>query len=399
MKKTLNVAASTLLKLVAIALLCLPILFIFLLLLMTIDLKVFIALLFLIPALAVAAVAWLIPPRHKKGRKYTLICAAAIATASVIAACSTLGYNVYLNSIRITDNSNINTEEYLPFDENSKIARLDGDASLSFSITDDLPVVDGAAALFPVYSAFVNAVYPKNIPPLNRADSPFKFNNTTLGYIDLIDGKTDIMFGVAPDQSVVDLAEEMGVSLEIVPIGREAFVFFTNARNNIDNLTQQQIKDIYSGKTRNWSEVGGDNLEIQVFLRNGSSGSAAALYRFMGDTPITDVQSEYVFNLMSGIVEAASDYENHRGAIGFSYRYYVSGIMEEKGIRFIPVDGIAPETDTITDGSYPLIENLCLVYREGAVTDEMRALIEWILSPEGQTLVKLSGYAPIGDTL
>ncbi len=360
-----------------------------------IDFKVFLASLLLVFALVILAVVLLVYPYFEKCRKVLLKSAACVALAGAVAIGATIGYNCYLNSIRIVDNLNINTEEYLPFDENSKIARLDGEASLRFSIFDDLPIIDGAAALFPTYSAFVNATYPSNIPPLNREDSPFRYTNTPSGNLSLVKGEIDFMIGVKPSDYYQSAAEERGVTLESVPFGKEAFVFFTNAKNPIESLTIEQIKGIYSGEITNWKQVGGENLEIQVFMRNGNSGSSSALYNLMGDTPMIEPKKEFVFDLMSGIVKAASDYENHRGAIGFSFRYYVTDIVSENGIKFIPIEGVEPTIETVASGEYPLTDYFYVSYRKGEMTQEMQLLLDWILSDEGQLLVERSGYAPL----
>ncbi len=364
-------------------------------LMMLVDFKISMACLLFIVALLLLLIAWLLPSEWKRGVKVFMRSALCVTIAGVIAVVSTIGYCLYLDSIRVVDNLNINTEEYLPFDKNSKIARLDNDASLKFSIFDNLPTIDCAAALFPMTSAFINATYPSNIPPLNRKDSPFKYNNTPDGNRSLAMGEIDFMIGVKPHEHYQEMAKENGYELQSTPIGREAFVFFTNAKNPVKSLTIEEIRGIYSGKITNWKQVGGEDLEIQVFMRNGSSGSAAALYELMGDTPLIEPEKEFTFSLMSGIIQAASDYENHRGAIGFSFRYYVTDIVSEKGIRFIPIEGIEPTTDTVASEEYPLVDNLYISYREGYVTTEMQLFLDWILSDEGQLLVERSGYSPV----
>ena len=86
------------------------------------------------------------------------------------------GIRIYQDSITVNTSPNINVQEYLPFEEDSKIVTLDHPASLQ--LTEDLPILDGAAAVFPVYSAFVNATYPDHVGlqwdgKLNR-EGPFR---------------------------------------------------------------------------------------------------------------------------------------------------------------------------------------------------------------------------------
>lgn len=386
---------ATLGKLCVIGLAAFLLYWAYIFLMIFLDFKVWIASLLFLVALLLAAIAWLMPNAWKRGVKAFSHSALCIALAGVIAVGATFGYCVYLDSIRIVDNLNINTEEYLPFDENSKIARLDKEASLKFTIFDDLPVIDCAAALFPTASAFINATYPSNIPPLNREDSPFKYTNTPGGNRALANGEIDFMIGVKPQDYYQEIAAENGYALESVPIGKEAFVFFTNAKNPVESLTIEQIRGIYSGEITNWKQVGGEDLDIQVFMRNGNSGSYSALEKLMGDLQMAEPKKEFVFDLMSGIVQAASDYENHRGAIGFSFRYYVTDIVSENGIRFIPIEGVEPTIETVTSDEYPLVDNLFISYRKGYMTEEMQLLLDWILSEEGQLLVERSGYAPV----
>lgn len=386
---------ATLGKLCVIGLAAFLLYWAYIFLMIFLDFKVWIASLLFLVALLLAAIAWLMPNAWKRGVKAFSRSALCIALAGVIAVGGTFGYCVYLDSIRIVDNLNINTEEYLPFDENSKIARLDKEASLKFTIFDDLPVIDCAAALFPTASAFINATYPSNIPPLNREDSPFKYTNTPGGNRALANGEIDFMIGVKPQDYYQEIAAENGYALESVPIGKEAFVFFTNAKNPVESLTIEQIRGIYSGEITNWKQVGGEDLDIQVFMRNGNSGSYSALEKLMGDLQMAEPKKEFVFDLMSGIVQAASDYENHRGAIGFSFRYYVTDIVSENGIRFIPIEGVEPTIETVTSDEYPLVDNLFISYRKGYMTEEMQLLLDWILSEEGQLLVERSGYAPV----
>ena len=386
---------ATLGKLCVIGLAAFLLYWAYIFLMIFLDFKVWIASLLFLVALSLAAIAWLMPNAWKRGVKAFSRSALCIALAGVIAVGGTFGYCVYLDSIRIVDNLNINTEEYLPFDENSKIARLDKEASLKFTIFDDLPVIDCAAALFPTASAFINATYPSNIPPLNREDSPFKYTNTPGGNWALANGEIDFMIGVKPQDYYQEIAAENGYALESVPIGKEAFVFFTNAKNPVESLTIEQIRGIYSGEITNWKQVGGEDLDIQVFMRNGNSGSYSALEKLMGDLQMAEPKKEFVFDLMSGIVQAASDYENHRGAIGFSFRYYVTDIVSENGIRFIPIEGVEPTIETVTSDEYPLVDNLFISYRKGYMTEEMQLLLDWILSEEGQLLVERSGYAPV----
>ena len=147
-----------------------------LLLMFKVPLRVFFAL--FIGFLVILAFWLILVFRSKKARKTLLIVAISLIAVTGISVGSLYGYEAYLNSIALVDNSNIDTRLYLPFQSDSKIARLEEESTLRFSPLDKLPRVDGAAALFPMYSSFVNAVYPSSIPELNRDDGCFFFTNT-----------------------------------------------------------------------------------------------------------------------------------------------------------------------------------------------------------------------------
>ena len=116
----------------------------------------------------------------------------------------------------------------------------------------------------------------------------------------------------------------------LTPIGKESFVFFVNAQNEVKGLTVDEIKGIYSGKITNWKDVGGKNKEIRAFQRPEDSGSQTALQKLMGDVPIMDPPVENVIDLMGGIIAQVSTYQNYNNAIGYTFRYYSTEMVQCK---------------------------------------------------------------------
>ena len=283
---------------------------------------------------------------------------------------------------------NINTGEYLPFTEDSKIVKYD---SKTLKLTEDLPIIDGATAAFPVYSAFVNAVYPNTT---ELYDGVFEYNNTVGGYEKLAKQKTDIFIGAQPSKEQVEYAAKYGTAFEYTQIGWEAFVFFVHKDNPIDSLTAEQIRGIYSGEITNWSQVGGSDEEIAAFQRNEGSGSQSMMLRFMGDTPIMKAETKEIRG-MGEIIEEVVDYKSKSGSIGFSFRYYVEGIIRNPDIKLIAVDGIAPTVENIKSRSYPIIAPVYAVTYADNPNENVYRLIEWMLSDEGQYIIEETGYVGI----
>ena len=324
----------------------------------------------------------------KKRKKFLIIwCICAAVYGAALG--TNFGITKYNKSITVNTSPNIVIPAYLPFEEDSKIVKTD---SKTLKLTENLPRIDGAAALFPVYSAFVNAVYP-NTTKLH--DGIFEYNNTPDGYRLLAEKETDIFIGVYPSDEQRAYAEENQTTFEYTPIGTEAFVFFVHKDNPITNLTTEQIKDIYSGKITNWKDVGGKNEKIAAFQRNEGSGSQSMLKRFMGDTPITDAPTEMVNDLMAGIIEQVADYKSKTNSIGFSFRYYVEGIIKNPDIKMISIDGAAPTSENIRNGSYPILTPIYAVTYKENQNGNVDKLLEWILFDEGQYIISESGYVGI----
>ena len=323
-------------------------------------------------------------------RKKLLKIWAVVASVFVVAVGIDIGIELYDKSITVNTTPNIAVHEYLPFDENSKIVTLPKEASIK--LTENLPVVDGAAAVFPVYSAFVNAVYPETT---ELWDGVLEYNNTVGGYAELGLKNTDIFFGAYPSEEQIAEAKSHGTEFVYTPIGYDAFVFFVHKDNPIDNLTTEQVQGIYSGEITNWSEVGGKDEKIAAYQRNEGSGSQSMLIRFMDGKEIMEAPTEMVDDLMVGIVERVSDYRSKPGSIGFSFRYYLEGIIKNPDIKLLSIDGIAPTVENIKNGSYPITASLYAVTYEGNDNENIDKFIEWVLSEEGQYIIEKTGYVGV----
>lgn len=278
---------------------------------------------------------------------------------------------------------------YLPHAPNSKLPRIES----SLKLTENLPVLDGAAALVPVYAAIVDNVYPEGSVTYEggsfsddnyygenfTADSAMQYKNTVRGYQAIVDGTTDILFCAAPSAAQKVYAAEKGVELVYIPVGLEAFVFFVNENNPVDSLTTQQIRGIYSGTYTNWKQVGGPNRVINPVTRLSGSGSQSAMDTFMGDAEIAPKSPLAITG----------------ASIGFSFRYYMDGIVENKSVKMLSLNGIYPSAENIQNGTYPIIAQFYAIYRADNDNPNIPVLIDWILSAEGQEIIAESGYIPI----
>lgn len=291
---------------------------------------------------------------------------------------------------KVISDGSLEVEEYLPFKKDTKAVTLDEPASLK--IEDNLPVIDGATALYPIYSAFAQAVYPEKDYAVQGSE--VMSNRTGQAYANVINGTADIIFVLGPSAQQLNMAKNAGKELKLTPIGKEAFVFFVNSRNRVDSLTVDEIKGIYSGEITNWQEIGGKNESIRAFQRPQDSGSQTALQDFMGTTPIMDPPTENIASLMGTIIGEVADYKNYKDAIGYTFRYYSTQMVKNNNIRLLNVNGVEPTVDTIRSGDYPITNEFYAV-TAGSDNPHVEAFLAWILSEQGQEIIEKTGYVPI----
>ena len=305
-------------------------------------------------------------------------------------------YQKYLDTIPTMDENADLLPAYAPWGADTKAAALDEPATLQLS--EDLPRMDGATALFPVYSSFAKAAYPKEILETwdyQLTEAPLVCNKTNGAYDALIYGDADIIFVSGPSEAQEQLAESEGVELVYTPIGKEGFVFFVNADNPLENITVEQIKAIYSGKSTKWTELGVEGLgRIRAFQRPENSGSQTRLQRLMGDTPLMEAPRQDVATGMGEIIRQTADYKNHKNAIGYSFRFYATEMAANDQIKLLEIEGVAPTEANIADDSYPLTGTFYAVTRKDA-DENTRKLVDWILGPQGQELIARVGYNPL----
>ena len=211
----------------------------------------------------------------------------------------------------------VEVDQYLPFAKETKIVKKEYNDKLE----GDLPVIDGAAALVPVFNSLVYSIYPESSVKYENGDftkdSALQYHNTRGAFKGIVDGDIDIAFCARPNDEQVQYGLDKGVELELTPIGREAFVFIVNKNNPVDGLTMEQLKQIYSGKITNWKDVGGANRPINVVQRNKGSGSQTALEKLVGK----DIKSNFFGPLGS--------------SLGFSFRFYVEELTQHGHIKML----------------------------------------------------------------
>lgn len=271
------------------------------------------------------------------------------------------------------------------------LPKLEAPSTFTITNSSEMPRLDGAEAAYPVYSAFANTVY-ENISKVDNVMEIVSFTNTIYAYERLLSGEVDIYFGAEPSKEQQEMAKRQGKELVMTPIGKEAFVFFVNPDNKINSLDVSEIQSIYSGKIKNWSELGGQNERIIAFQRPKNSGSQTLLEKIMGDKPIMEPLKEDVPEGMGGIIEQVADYRNYDNSIGFSFRFFATGMRGNPEIKLLAIDGINPSSENIASGKYPFTANLYAITLKNNTKPAIEPFLEWMKGPQGQAIIEKVGY-------
>ena len=249
--------------------------------------------------------------------------------------------------------------------------------------------IDGSTATIPLATAALQL--------LRRTDAGLHFNTTPDAYDNLIAGDKDLIIVTAPSQEELDEAAQAGVELEVIPIVKDALAFLVNTANPVDNLTQQQVRDIYTGTITNWNQIGGADAPILAYQRQINSGSQTLFLQLaMGDATPMDAPSELRPNDMGSLVDAISVYDNAATSIGYSMFYYTQQMYVKENVKLLAIDGIPPTDETISDETYPYLTYYYAVVRKTEPENSIgRQLIDWLLTSDGQQMASGTGYVPL----
>ncbi len=221
--------------------------------------------------------------------------------------------------------------------------------------------------------------------------------STHQAYLNLLEGTSGFgLLARKPNTEEVELARKLNVELEVVPCARDAFVFIVAQDGPVTELSTAQIKAIYTGTAKSWDTVGGSrNAKIYPYRRPKNSGSEELMRQLvMIETPLSEkVSSDLVGRLMSSVF---LNLTQNKDGIAYSVRYYEHYMAGSAGTRTIKVNGVAPTEETIANGTYPYIANVyAVICREASPDSGPRKLLQWLLTDEGQAVVKQSGYVPL----
>lgn len=214
---------------------------------------------------------------------------------------------------------------------------------------------------------------------------------TGVGISALLDNTTDIAMASRP----IKFSEKMkiksaGEDVAEIVVAYDALAVVAHPSNPVKQLTRQQLEDIFRGKITNWKQVGGDDRKIVVYSRETSSGT----YEFFKESVLKNknyMASSLSMPATGAIIQSVSQ---TKGAIGYVGLAYVSPRVKTLSVSYDGKHYTAPTVENATNKTYPIVRPLYYYYNVKKKA-EIDPLVQYILSPDGQDIIKKSGYIPV----
>ncbi len=222
----------------------------------------------------------------------------------------------------------------------------------------------------------------------------FENENPNISFTYNATGSSAGISGVLEDRCDIGLAsraikpEEKKKGLIGKTVAYDSIVVVVNRDNPIKNLSMKEIRDIFTGKIKNWKEVGGKNLEIVLIGREAGSGTRDG---FESVTGIGE-KSKYRQELTSAgdVITTVSGNESSVG--------YVSLSSVKDSIKMISVDGVKPSEESVRTGKYAVRRPFVFVLRKDKkVSDAAKTFLDFVETKRAQELISRSGQVPLGE--
>jgi phosphate transport system substrate-binding protein len=177
------------------------------------------------------------------------------------------------------------------------------------------------------------------------------------------------------------------------PVALDAVVVHVHASNRVESLDLEQLAGIFSGRIRNWKEVGGADARIIPYSRENSSGT----YEFFKDSVLRRGDFAVSVQMLQGTAQVLSAVSRDPNGIGYGSGALSAGT---RAVRIAPSPGaqaVSADESTVRSGVYPLSRRLFLYLDPAAEVGKLRRWIEWVRGASGQRIVGEMGYFPLED--
>ncbi len=212
---------------------------------------------------------------------------------------------------------------------------------------------------------------------------------TGYGFGNLLVGSCDIAAASREaNPNELALAKDRGVAMNGYLIGSYSVEVIVNPGNAVENLTRDQVEDIFTGKATNWKDVGGSDAPIHLYIRDPISGTYLGFRELTMENKLYALEEKTFTNYL-GIIRAVAKDPNGIGYAGIS-----SDPSEKAGVKAVSIEGIAPSYETVNNGKYPYRRALHFYTNKEKESPAALDFIQFVMSPAGQSLLSEMGYVP-----
>ncbi|MGF0108413.1 phosphate ABC transporter substrate-binding protein [Clostridium sp. SGI.024] len=205
---------------------------------------------------------------------------------------------------------------------------------------------------------------------------------SSAGIKDAINGVSDI------GMSSRELKSEEASLLKATTIAYDGIAIITNKNNPIKNITIDEIKDIYTGKITNWNQIqDGEDSPIVVVSREEGSGTREAFQEIVRYKSEELISNAMIANATGAVKQMIIGNKNAVGFVSFEY-------LDDE-VNVVKVENVEPKAELVQSGEYKISRPFLVVNKEGSLSEEGQKFIDFILSEEGQTMVKNNKAIPV----
>ena len=218
-----------------------------------------------------------------------------------------------------------------------------------------------------------------------------------IGFAALQNNTTDIADASRPIKAAERAAciKSFGKNPREYKVALDGLSVYVHADNPVNELSTDQLQQIFTGKARNWKEVGGNDAPITIYSRENSSGT----YEFFKEHILKGQDFASSAQTMPGTAALLQNVSRDKNGIGYGGAAYGHGAKALKIKKSADSPAIEPTEENVVNGKYPIWRYLYNYLNPEKDKGEIAAYLNWIRSPEGQKLVKDVGYYPLPENL
>ena len=178
-------------------------------------------------------------------------------------------------------------------------------------------------------------------------------------------------------------------------VALDGLSIYVSADNPVKELTIEQLEGIFTGKIKNWKDLGGPERPITIYSRENSSGT----YEFFKEHVLKGKDFAASAQTMQGTAAVLQAVANDNKGIGYGGAAYGAGAKHLSIKKTADSPALEPTEENVMKGTYPIWRHLFIYVNPALDKGEVASYLKWIRSDEGQKLVKEVGYFPLPENL